>query len=98
MKRKYCTSTMLPFCMALLFSVFMLQSGFAQQKTLSVTGKVTSTGDGMGIPGANITIDGGASTSTDFDGSYKINAKSDDVLKISVLGFKTQKISVNNQS
>ena len=98
MKRKYCTSTMLPFCMSLLFSVFMLQSGFAQQKTLSVTGKVTSTGDGMGIPGANITIEGGTSTSTDFDGSYKINAKSDDVLKISVLGFRTQKISVNNQS
>jgi TonB-linked SusC/RagA family outer membrane protein len=98
MKRKYCTSTMLPFCMSLLFSVFMLQSGFAQQKTLSVTGKVTSMGDGMGIPGANITIEGGASTSTDFDGTYKINAKSDDVLKISVLGFRSQKVSVNNQS
>ncbi|HEU4791380.1 MAG TPA: TonB-dependent receptor [Flavobacterium sp.] len=98
MKRKYCTSTMLPFYMSLLFSVFILQSGFAQQKSLSVTGKVTSTGDGMGIPGANITIEGGASTSTDFDGTYKITAKSDDVLKISVLGFKAQKISVNNQS
>ncbi|MBW4359240.1 SusC/RagA family TonB-linked outer membrane protein [Flavobacterium taihuense] len=99
MKRKYCTSTMLPFCMSLLFSVFMLQSGFAQQKTLSVTGKVTSTSDGLGIPGANITVEGGgASTSTDFDGTYKINVKSDDVLKITVLGYRSQKISVNNQS
>jgi TonB-linked SusC/RagA family outer membrane protein len=99
MKRKYCTSTMLPFCMSLLLSVFMLQSGFAQQKTLSVTGKVTATSDGMGIPGANITVEGGgASTSTDFDGSYKINVKSDDVLKVTVLGFRSQKISVNNQS
>jgi TonB-dependent starch-binding outer membrane protein SusC len=98
MKRKYCTSTMLPFCMSLLFSVFMLQSGFAQQKTISVTGKVTSTSDGMGIPGANITIDGGASTSSDFDGVYKITAKPDDVIKITVLGFRTQKISVNNQT
>jgi TonB-linked SusC/RagA family outer membrane protein len=85
--------------MAFLLSVFMLQSGFAQQKTLSVTGKVTSTNDGIGIPGANITVEGGgASTSTDFDGTYKINVKSDDVLKITVLGFRTQKISVNNQS
>lgn len=98
MKRKYCKSAMLPFCMSLLFSVFMLQSGFAQQKTLSVTGKVTSTGDGLGIPGANIAVDGGASTSTDFDGTYKITAKSDDVLKITVLGYRTQKITVNNQS
>ena len=90
---------MLPFCMSLLLSVFMLQSGFAQQKTLSVTGKVTATSDGMGIPGANITVEGGgASTSTDFDGSYKINVKSDDVLKVTVLGFRSQKISVNNQS
>jgi len=99
MKRKYCTSTMLPFCMSLLFSVFMLQFGFAQQKTLSVTGKVTSTGDGIAVPGANITVEGGgASTSTDFDGTYKITVKSDDVLKITVLGYRTQKISVNNQS
>lgn len=99
MKRKYCTSTMLPFCMSLLFSVFMLQSGFAQQKTLSVTGKVTSTSDGLGILGANITVEGGgAGTSTDFDGTYKINVKSDDVLKITVLGYRSQKISVNNQS
>ncbi|WP_269221529.1 MULTISPECIES: SusC/RagA family TonB-linked outer membrane protein [Flavobacterium] len=99
MKRKYCTSTMLPFCMSLLFSVFMLQSGFAQQKTLSVTGKVTSKSDGLSIPGANITIEGGgASTSTDFDGSFKINVKSDDVLKITVVGYRTQKISVNNQT
>jgi TonB-linked SusC/RagA family outer membrane protein len=90
---------MLPFCMSLLFSVFMLQSGFAQQKTLSVTGKVTSKSDGLSIPGANITVEGGgASTSTDFDGSFKINVKSDDVLKITVVGYRTQKISVNNQT
>jgi TonB-linked SusC/RagA family outer membrane protein len=99
MKRKYCTSTMLPFCMALLFSVFMLQSGFAQQKTISVTGKVTSAGDGMGIPGANVTVEGGTGTaSTDFDGTFKINVDPDAQLKFSTLGFKTQKISVANRS
>jgi TonB-linked SusC/RagA family outer membrane protein len=76
----------------------MLQSGFAQQKTISVTGKVTSAGDGLGIPGANITVEGGTSASTDFDGAYKITVKPDDVLKFTVVGFRTQKISVNNQS
>ncbi|HSD08910.1 TonB-dependent receptor [Flavobacterium sp.] len=99
MKRKYCTSTMLPFCMSLLFSVFMLQTGFAQQKTISVTGKVTSAGDNMGIPGANITEEGGtASTSTDFDGTFKINVSPDAQLKFTVIGFRTQKITVANRS
>lgn len=99
MKRKNCTSTMIRLCVSLLFSVFMLQSGFAQEGTISVSGKVTSTGDGLGIPGANITVEGGgASAATDFDGAFKINVKPNDVLKITVLGFRTQKIPVNNQS
>lgn len=99
MKRKYCTSTMLPFCMALLFSIFMLQSGFAQQKAISVTGKVISAADGLGIPGTNVTVEGStASTSTDFDGTFKINVNPDAQLKFTVLGFKAQKISVSNRS
>ncbi|MFV8465477.1 SusC/RagA family TonB-linked outer membrane protein [Flavobacterium sp. LB1P62] len=99
MKRKYCTSTMLPFCMALLFSVFMLQSGFAQQRSLTVSGKITSSNDGMGIPGASVVVEGtNKGATTDFDGKYQINAESDAVLKISYMGFKTQRISVKNQS
>ena len=99
MKRKYCTSTMLPFCMALLFSVFMLQSGFAQQRPLSVSGKITSTEDGMGIPGASVVVEGAnSSTTTDFDGNYKINVKSDAVLKFSFVGYTTQRVSVNNRT
>lgn len=99
MKRNYCTSTMLPFCMSLLFGLFMLQSGFAQQKTLTVTGKITSSKDGLSIPGANVTVEGGGeSASTDFDGTYKINVKPDGVLKFSIVGFKTRTIPVNNQS
>jgi TonB-linked SusC/RagA family outer membrane protein len=99
MKRKYCTSTMLPFCMTILLSIFMLQSGFAQQRTLSVSGKITSSSDGMGIPGTSVIVEGtNSSTTTDFDGNYKIDVKSDGVLKFSFVGYKTQRISVNNRN
>lgn len=99
MKRKYCTTTMLPFCMAVLLSVFTLQSSFAQQRPLSVSGKITSTEDGMGIPGVSVVVEGAnSSTTTDFDGNYKINVKSDAVIKFSFVGFKTQRISVNNRN
>ncbi|MNS00639.1 Ferrienterobactin receptor precursor [compost metagenome] len=99
MKRKYCTSTMLPFCMTILLSIFMLQSGFAQQRTLSVSGKITSSSDGMGIPGTSVIVEGtNSSTTTDFDGNYKIDVKSDGVLKFSFVGYKTQRVSVNNRN
>jgi TonB-linked SusC/RagA family outer membrane protein len=77
----------------------MLQSGFAQQRTLSVSGKITSSSDGMGIPGTSVIVEGtNSSTTTDFDGNYKIDVKSDGVLKFSFVGYKTQRISVNNRN
>jgi TonB-linked SusC/RagA family outer membrane protein len=77
----------------------MLQSGFAQQRSLSVSGKVTSSTDGMGIPGVSVIEVGTTkSTTTDFDGNYKIDVKSDGVLKFSFVGLKTQSVSVNNKS
>ena len=98
MKRKYCTSTMLPFCMAILFSIFMLQSGFAQQRSLSVSGKITSS-DGMGIPGTSILIEGTKEgTVSDMDGNYKINVNSNSVLRITYIGFKNQSVKVNNRT
>lgn len=85
--------------MSILFSLFMLQSGFAQQRSLSVSGKITSSNDGMGIPGASIFVEGtNKSTMTDFDGNYQINTESDAVLKISYMGYKTQVVSVKNQA
>lgn len=99
MKRKYCISTMLPFCIAILFSMFMLQSGFAQQRSLSVSGKITSSNDGMGIPGATVKVEStNKNTTTDFDGKYQINAESDAVLIISYMGYKTQRVSIKNQT
>jgi TonB-linked SusC/RagA family outer membrane protein len=84
--------------MALLFSLFMIQSGFAQAQSRSVSGHVTSTVDGMGIPGASVAVQGTKiGASTDFDGNYKIEAKAGDVLVFTFIGFKSQKITVGTQ-
>jgi TonB-linked SusC/RagA family outer membrane protein len=99
MKSKYCIkTTMLPFCMALLLSVFAMQSGFAQEQSKYVTGNITSADDNMGVPGATVLVQGTkVSTATDFDGLYKIEAKTGDVLVFSFMGYKTQKITVGTQ-
>ena len=99
MKRKYCiTKTMLPYLWLLLFSIFATQHGFAQVQSQSITGTVTSAGDGMSVPGANVFVEGTQNaTSTDFDGKFTINAKTGDVLKFSFIGFKTQSVTVGTQ-
>ncbi|MBF4508145.1 TonB-dependent receptor [Flavobacterium sp. JLP] len=99
MKSKYCIkTTMLPFCLALLLSVFMMQSGFAQDQSKSVSGNVKSADDGMGVPGATVLVQGTkTSTATDFDGNFKIEAKTGDVLVFSFMGYKTQNITVGTQ-
>lgn len=99
MKSKYCIkTTMLPFCMALLLSVFAMQSGFAQEQSQFVSGNVKSADDGMGIPGASVAIEGTkTATSTDFDGNFKLDAKTGNVIVISFMGFKTQRITVGAQ-
>jgi TonB-dependent starch-binding outer membrane protein SusC len=99
MKSKYCIKTTpLSFCMALLLSVFMMQSGFAQEQSQFITGNVKSADDGMGVPGATVAIEGTkTATSTDFDGNFKLEAKTGNVIVISFMGFKTQRITVGAQ-
>ncbi|WP_369769688.1 SusC/RagA family TonB-linked outer membrane protein [Flavobacterium sp. WC2416] len=85
--------------MSLIFSVFMLNISFAQQQSHAVSGKITSNTDGMGIPGASIAVEGtNKGIITDFDGKFQINTTNDAVLKISFMGFKTQRVAVKNQS
>ena len=99
MKSKHCIKTTpLSFCMTLLLSVFMMQSGFAQEQSQFVTGNVKSGDDGMSVPGATVAIEGTkTATSTDFDGNFKLEAKAGNVIVISFMGFKTQRITVGTQ-
>lgn len=83
-----------------LFSIVMVLLGvqvFAQDRM--VTGKVTSSEDASGIPGASVSIKGTSKgTTTDADGNFKISVSSSSVLVISSVGFNSQDVSVGNKT
>ncbi|UWY27522.1 TonB-dependent receptor [Flavobacterium sp. TR2] len=76
------------------FLNFLLCSSIYAQTT-TIEGKITDA-TGMSLPGVNINEKGTKNgTSTDFEGSFKINvSNSKAVLIISYLGFQTQEVSV----
>ena len=70
---------------------------FAQDRM--VTGRVTSSDDGSGIPGATISVKGTSKgTSSDADGNFKISVGNAAVLSFSSVGFNPQEISVGNKT
>ena len=71
---------------------------FAQERTIS--GRVTEATSDEGIPGVNILIQGTTSgTVTDIDGNYQVAVPSGEtVLLFSYVGYKTQAITVGNQT
>lgn len=85
------------FCFVLV-SLIACSSVFAQQRT--ITGKVQSEDDSMGLPGVNVTVkNGNSGTMTDFDGNYSISVPSNDaILVFSYIGFKTKEVLVGNNS
>lgn len=81
----------------IILSLFVTSSIFAQE--LTVTGEVTSTDDGMPLPGVNVIVVGtNRGVSTDFDGLYTIKVSKGEILEFSSVGLKTQRITVENQS
>ena len=82
----------------ILFILISLHASvFAQSST--VKGKVTSTIDGSGLPGVNIFIEGTVQgTTSDLDGNYSISVESGNVLIFQMVGMKTVRIEVENQS
>ena len=70
---------------------------FAQDRTIS--GKVTSSEDGLGIPGASVAIKGTTrGTATDVDGNYKITVSGSAVLTITSVGYLTQDVTVGSRA
>lgn len=70
------------------------------QQNSTITGKVVSADDKMGIPGVNVTVKGvKGGVTTDFDGGYSINVSSPNaVLVFTSVGFKTQEVKVGTQT
>lgn len=65
-------------------------------QTRTVTGTVTSSEDGMGIPGVNVIVKGTTvGTATDLDGNYTINVpEGKTILTYDALGFATQEVTI----
>ena len=86
--------TKLTFIALLMFSI----SIFAQEN-YALKGKVLSKIDNLPIPGVNVLVVGTANgVSTDFDGNYQIQVKEGDVIQFSYVGFKTQLVTIGNQT
>ncbi|MCQ2287465.1 MAG: carboxypeptidase-like regulatory domain-containing protein, partial [Bacteroidales bacterium] len=67
----------------------------ALAQSISVTGKVISSEDGLGMPGVTIQVKSTQKgTVTDFDGNYTLSVGKDDVLVFSFVGYKTQEVKV----
>jgi TonB-dependent starch-binding outer membrane protein SusC len=66
----------------------------------TITGKVSSSEDGQGLPGVSVVVKGTTTgTNTDASGNYKINVANDNaVLVFSAVGFVTQQITVGSLS
>jgi TonB-linked SusC/RagA family outer membrane protein len=67
---------------------------------IKISGTVTSSSDGRGIPGVSILIKGSSTgTVTDVDGSFSLNAPNeDDILVFSSIGYATQEIAIEGRS
>ena len=69
----------------------------AQNRT--VTGTVTDGENGDPVPFASIVVKGTSNwTTTDIDGKYAVNAPSNGVLSVEILGYASQEVSVDGRS
>lgn len=82
---------------SLLLMLFFSFYAFAQQ--MEVSGVITSTEEGMPLPGVSIVVKGTTKgTTSDFDGNYSIAVDSGDELEFSYIGFKTVTMTVGSQN
>jgi TonB-dependent starch-binding outer membrane protein SusC len=79
------------------FSLFIINSVFAQQKT--ITGKITDKLSGEPLPGVTIVVDETTNgTISDFDGNYILNIGKGQTLVFSYIGYNRQTVLFNEQA
>jgi TonB-linked SusC/RagA family outer membrane protein len=77
--------------------LFAASQGAFAQKT--ITGKVTSSEDGLGMAGVPVVVKGTTKgTATDVDGNFTLSASDDATLVFSFIGFLSQEIKVGTQN
>ncbi|WP_163397399.1 SusC/RagA family TonB-linked outer membrane protein [Flavobacterium fluviatile] len=81
----------------LLFGLLFVMGINVNAQERKITGKVTSSEDGLGLPGANVLIKGTRiGTSTDLDGSYELTVNGKITLEFNFIGFDTKDVVVGN--
>ncbi len=82
----------------LAFLLFAVSQGVFAQKT--VTGKVTSSEDGLPIAGVTVVVKGTTTgTATDINGTFTLNVPNNDaILAISFIGMKPVELPVGSQT
>ena len=83
----------------LIFSLLLITGSLVICQTVQITGAVTSSEDGLALPGVNVTVKGttiGAITNT--DGRYSITVPSSaQVLTFSFIGYRTMEIPIDGK-
>ncbi len=81
----------------LLLIFLMSLHALAQDKLIN--GTIVSAEDNIPVPGVTVIIKGTIrGVSTNFDGSFTINASENDILQISALGFKSIEVPVQDRT
>src|SRR5689334_23041831 len=81
------------------FAPFFASAAVPQQE-VTITGQVTSSGDGDNLPGVNVVIKGTTQgTTTDADGRYTIKVPSaNTTLVFSFIGYTAQEVVIGAQT
>ena len=94
--RNLCTRSWKALLM-LFVSISVSWNVFAQDR--KVTGKITDTENGSGIPGVTVLVKGSATGSnSDGNGNYSISVPSNATLVFSFVGYTTQEVAVGNRT
>lgn len=83
----------------ILLFVLLSFAGYLTMYSQTITGKVTSSEDKLGIPGVNIVKKGTTiGTITDIDGLFSIQGAKGDIFTVSFLGMTSQEIVVKEKT
>jgi iron complex outermembrane receptor protein len=79
------------------YSILMIAlcSSYAFAQSISVTGTVKSSADGMPLPGVNVLVKNTSNGAvTDFDGNFSLSSVSQNsIIVFTYIGFKTQELA-----
>jgi len=84
----------------MLLSIVLLGIFVAEAQVNTISGTVTSSEDGIGIPGVSVSVKGTTiGTVTNIDGSYQLNVPEDgQFLVFSFVGMKTEEVAIGSQT